>query len=50
MILLDHRTAGQVTYGDDMVCVVHPIHLDAEDRRIDIPSATVKVRSMDVYD
>ena len=50
MILLDHCPTGQVTHGDDMVCVVHPIHLDTEDCRIDIPSATVEVGSMNVYD
>ena len=50
VILLDHGTAGEIADGDDVVSVVHPVHLDAEDRGVHIASTAVEVRGVDVYD
>ena len=50
VILLDDGTAGEIADGDDVVCVVHPVHLDAEDRGVHIATTAVEVRGVDVYD
>ena len=50
MILLDDGTAGEVADRDDVVSVVHPVHLDTEDRGVHIATTAVEVRGVDVYD
>ena len=49
VVLLDDCTAGEIAHGDDVVSMVHPVHLDAEDGRVHIATAAVKVGSMNVY-
>ena len=49
VILLDDRTAREIAHGDDVVSMVHPVHLDAEDGWVHIASAAVEVGRMDVH-
>ena len=48
-ILLDHSPTGKVTDGDDVIGLVHPVHLDTEYCGIDIASTAVKVCGMYVH-
>ena len=50
VILLDDGAAGEIADGDDVVSVVHPVHLDTEDRGVHIATTAVEVRGVDVYD
>ena len=50
VILLDDGTAGEIADGDDVVSVVHPVHLDTEYRGVHIATTAVEVRGVDVYD
>ena len=50
MILLDDGTAGEIADGDDVVSVVHPVHLDTEYRGVHIATTAVEVCGVDVYD
>ena len=50
MILLDDGTAGEIADGDDVVSVVHPVHLDTEYCGVHIATTAVEVRGVDVYD
>ena len=47
VILLDDGTAGEIADGDDVVSVIHPVHLDTEYRGVHIATTAVEVRGVD---
>ena len=50
VVLIDYCSAGKVAHGNDVISLIHPVHLDTKDRWVYITPTTVKVGGVYMYD